>query len=54
MTLWYREHKNPDGTTGYTLASCEQLDADGKPIPGQEQVREDDPRVRAILNPERA
>ncbi len=33
------------------VAACEQLDAEGVPLPGQELVKEDDPYVQAILNP---
>lgn len=43
-TYWLNEK------TG-VLAACEQLDAAGKPIPGQEELPEDDARVQAILSP---
>lgn len=45
-TYWLIEDKG-------VLASCEQLDGAGKPLPGQEQVPESDPRVQAMLNPEK-
>lgn len=47
--FWYKASE--DGSV--VLSRCEQLDGDGKPIPGQEEVPENDPRVQAILNPEK-
>jgi len=41
---WLNESKG-------VLARCEQLAADGSPVPGQIEVPDDDPRVVARLNP---